>query len=182
MAGPSWDRGDKPGRKPASPSIAELQNHPLAAPLTAACPLSPLRGTPSVFFLLRPDVQCNSCSALCGAAGTGVGHASRWPHVFSNIAQLFLMPHFTENPYEAPKSRSVRTPAPAKKPRRTFEILVGYILAGCAIGWIFLPEHFLIFQYPMGRPDVAVGGLAGLFCGVVFLVLRRVKRLRGRPT
>jgi len=93
-----------------------------------------------------------------------------------------MMPHFTENPYEAPKSRSARTPATTKQPRHTFEILVGFILAGCAIGWIFLPERFLIFKYPMGRPDVAIGGLAGLFGGLVFLIFRRVRRSRGGRT
>ena len=47
-------------------------------------------------------------------------------------------------------------------------------VVGCIAGWLLLPERFGPFQYPMGRPDVAAGGLVGLVLGGVLAIVRRL--------
>jgi hypothetical protein len=80
-------------------------------------------------------------------------------------------PH--DNPYESPRDGGALPQESVGRRVSGFEIIVAFTAMGGVAGWLLLPERFGPFQYPMGRPDVAVGGLAGLFFGVVFAVRRR---------
>ena len=85
-----------------------------------------------------------------------------------------MMDERNENPYEPPHHGGTPPRQPVPLRITAFEQIVGFTVVGCVTGWLLLPDRFGPFQYPMGRPDVAVGGLAGLFLGVVFVACRRI--------
>lgn len=91
-------------------------------------------------------------------------------------AAELVMDDLPDNPYESPHHGTASPPKSVRPKAGSFELIVAFAAIGCLGGWLLLPDRFGPFQYPMGRPDVAVGGLAGLFIGVAFVVCRRFMR------
>ena len=79
-----------------------------------------------------------------------------------------------DNPYESPNETADAPRESAFSKIRSFDLIVVFTALGCITEWLLLPERFGPFQYPLGRPDVAVGGFAGLCLGVVVVVYRKL--------
>jgi hypothetical protein len=128
-------------------------------------------------------VTCQHCGVR--VVPTGDGNCPSCRKVFvPSVDSINAEKVETGYPYQSP--RMVSTSASPASPESSRRVGIRWILlftiVGAIAGAVCLPRFFLIFQYPMGHPNVAVGGLVGLLIGAVVTMFLNVLQRGTRRT